>query len=72
MDGEAFISAAEHRTVSASSPANRAARSSSPDRSPLWSWRENASMNPVRSVKGHKDGLWTTVLACAVMLMDWF
>ena len=23
-----------------------------------------------KSARGHKDGLWTTVLACAVMLMD--
>jgi hypothetical protein len=22
-----------------------------------------------QSAKGHKDGLWTTVIACAVMLM---
>jgi len=28
------------------------------------------SRSIAQSAKGHKDGLWTTVLACAVMLMD--
>jgi arginine decarboxylase len=28
------------------------------------------SRSIAQSAKGHKDGLWTTVLACAVMLLD--
>lgn len=32
--------------------------------------RHFTSRSIVQSATGHKEGLWTTVLACAVMLMD--
>jgi len=32
--------------------------------------RQFVSRSMARSARGHKDGLWTTVLACAVMLLD--
>jgi arginine decarboxylase len=32
--------------------------------------RKFTSRSVAQSAQGHKDGLWTTVLACAVMLMD--
>ncbi len=32
--------------------------------------RQFISRSIAQSAEGHKDGLWTTVLACAVMLMD--
>jgi len=31
--------------------------------------RQFVSRSIAQSAEGHKDGLWTTVLACAVMLM---
>ena len=32
--------------------------------------RQFVSRSIAKSAKGHKDGLWTTVLACAVFLLD--
>lgn len=32
--------------------------------------RQFVSRSIAQSAEGHKDGLWTTVLACAVMLLD--
>jgi arginine decarboxylase len=32
--------------------------------------RQFVSRSIAQSAEGHKDGLWTTVIACAVMLMD--
>ena len=32
--------------------------------------RQFVSRSIAKSTKGHKDGLWTTVIACAVMVME--
>jgi arginine decarboxylase len=32
--------------------------------------RQFVSRSIAKSAEGHKDGLWTTVVACAVMLME--
>lgn len=32
--------------------------------------RQFESSSIAQSARGHKDGLWTTVIACAIMLMD--
>jgi arginine decarboxylase len=32
--------------------------------------RQFVSRSIAQSARGHKDGLWTTVIACAVMIMD--
>ena len=32
--------------------------------------RQFTSRSVAQSAEGHKDGLWTTVIACAVMLLD--
>ena len=32
--------------------------------------RQFYSRSSAKSARGHKNGLWTTVLACAVMLLD--
>ena len=32
--------------------------------------RQFVSRSIAQTARGHKDGLWTTVIACVIMLMD--